>query len=290
MNAVFGFKPSFGRIPIADSYLGRCAGPITRTVADAALAMQVLSLPDARDFTALPPSGIDWTQLGLDVRGLRVGVCLEPLAGKTTDPEIVDAVERAAALFASAGASVTATGPYLSADLIGTTLVRFLTAHLWAQMNDDRFVDDLASATPEFVQAVSASGSLSALDLMRAYDGIPQLVAETMTMLDAFDVVLSPTSSVLAGPAESCMLTEVAAAANFTSAFNATGTPAASINCGFSQDGRPIGLQVAAGRNLDLRVLQVAAWYEANRPAEACPDWPALDLATPNTARQAPTE
>ena len=72
---IFGLKPSLGRVPIDPPYTGRAAGPMTRTVQDAALMMQVLSRPDARDSMSLPPQDIDWLRLapGLErLRGLRL--------------------------------------------------------------------------------------------------------------------------------------------------------------------------------------------------------------------------
>src|ERR1700710_139074 len=66
LTGTVGFKPSHGRVPIDPYSLGRCAGSLTRTVADAALAMTALSRPDPRDDTALPPSDIDWLALDGD--------------------------------------------------------------------------------------------------------------------------------------------------------------------------------------------------------------------------------
>ncbi|MFD9660984.1 amidase [Rhodococcus sp. NPDC059968] len=277
MNAAFGFKPSYGRVPINDTYLGRCAGPITRTVRDAALTMALLARPDARDHSALPDESIEWTDLDIDIRGLRIGVNFAPVDGKTADPEIVAAIRRAVAVFEAAGARVEIVEPYLSRDYLTTGFIPFFTAHLWAQMNDKNIVDDLSKANQEMVAAVSSIGSLSSLELMQAYDSIGPFVQETVDMLRRYDAVLSPTSGILAGPAESPMIHEFAGSANFTSAFNAAGTPAASINCGFSKDGRPIGLQIAADRRQDLTVLQVAAWYEAHRGPAATPRWSSLD-------------
>src|SRR6202171_3721530 len=72
-----GLKPSLGRIPIDPSYVGRVAGPMTRSVDDAALMMSVLSLPDSRDGMSLPPSDFDWRALDIDLKGLRIGLNLD---------------------------------------------------------------------------------------------------------------------------------------------------------------------------------------------------------------------
>src|SRR3954454_23088271 len=76
-----GLKPSLGRIPIDPPYVGRVAGPMTRTVDDAALMMSVLSRPDRRDGMSLPVQDIDWTDLSLNLRGLRVGLLLDAGVG-----------------------------------------------------------------------------------------------------------------------------------------------------------------------------------------------------------------
>ena len=81
---IFSLKPSLGRIPIDPPYTGRAAGPMTRSVADAALMMQVLSLPDARDSMSLPYQAIAWNKFdqGVNIlRGLRIGLLLEAGCG-----------------------------------------------------------------------------------------------------------------------------------------------------------------------------------------------------------------
>ena len=78
-------KPSAGRVPLDTPYLGRVAGPMTRTVADAALLMRVISRPDARDWTSLPPEDLDWLDLDRPVSGLRVGLHLDAGCGAPVD-------------------------------------------------------------------------------------------------------------------------------------------------------------------------------------------------------------
>jgi aspartyl-tRNA(Asn)/glutamyl-tRNA(Gln) amidotransferase subunit A len=100
---VFGLKPSFGRIPIDPTYYGRVAGPMTRTVRDAALMMKSLSRPDARDPMSLPYQDLPWLDLAIDIRGLRIGVMMEAGVGMSLDPGIRAAVRSAANAFADAG-------------------------------------------------------------------------------------------------------------------------------------------------------------------------------------------
>jgi len=84
-----GLKPSLGRVPVDPPYVGRVAGPMTRTVDDAALMMSVMSRPDRRDGMSLPPDNINWKALDKPLRKLRVGLMLDlgvgqPLGNKTS--------------------------------------------------------------------------------------------------------------------------------------------------------------------------------------------------------------
>src|SRR5215211_675075 len=79
--ALVGLKPSLGRVPIDPCYVGRVAGPMTRTVADAALMMATITRPDTRDGMSLPPETLDWSSLAIDIKGLRVGLMLDAGCG-----------------------------------------------------------------------------------------------------------------------------------------------------------------------------------------------------------------
>ena len=108
---IFTLKPSLGRIPIDPPYAGRVAGPMTRTVTDAALMMGVLAQPDDRDTMSLPAQSIDWQRLERDVNGLRIGYLPDIGVGLPVDPEIAAAVEAAAKRFEAAGARVERMAP-----------------------------------------------------------------------------------------------------------------------------------------------------------------------------------
>src|SRR5204863_5264721 len=110
---VFTLKPSLGRIPIDPPYAGRVAGPMTRTVADAALMMGVLSLPDARDAMSLPYQQIAWEHLDRRLAGLKIGLLLDAGWGLPVDPETRDAVVAAARAFEGAGAIVEPLAPVM---------------------------------------------------------------------------------------------------------------------------------------------------------------------------------
>src|SRR3954452_13536290 len=100
-------KPSLGRVPIDPCYVGRVAGPMTRTVDDAAVMMSVLSKPDRRDGMSLPAHTINWKALEKSPRKLRIGLMLDLGVGQALEKEVREVTVKAAKAFESAGAVVT---------------------------------------------------------------------------------------------------------------------------------------------------------------------------------------
>src|SRR5665213_3531024 len=110
-------KPSLGRVPIDPPYVGRVAGPITRTVDDAALMMSVLSRPDRRDGMSLPPDHINWQALDKPPRKLRIGLMLDLGVGQSLEREVREVAVRAAKAFESAGAVIAAVDSVLTREM-----------------------------------------------------------------------------------------------------------------------------------------------------------------------------
>src|ERR1700736_5190536 len=105
-NGLVALKPSLGRIPIDPPYVGRVAGPMTRTVDDAALMMSVLSRPDRRDGMSLPPDNINWKALDRSLRKLRIALMLDLGVGQALEREVREVAVKAARAFESAGGIV----------------------------------------------------------------------------------------------------------------------------------------------------------------------------------------
>ncbi|MBA2675260.1 amidase, partial [Ramlibacter sp.] len=274
---LFTLKPSLGRVPIDPPYMGRAAGPMTRTVADAALCMQVLARPDARDSMNLPWQDIAWHDIGQGpgrLKGLRIGLLLEAGCGLALDAEIRAAVENAARLFERAGAVVAPMQPFMTQGMLDGI------DHFWRM----RSHVDMQGLSPEAQARVlpyirtwadSADG-MSGEALFRAFSQLHLTRATTVKACSAFDYVLSPVSPVGAAPAEDASPTNDPLRPlehiGFTVPFSMSEQPAASINCGYTRAGMPIGLQIAGQRFDDLGVLQVARAYEAIREPQR--PWP----------------
>ena len=269
---VFGLKPSHGRIPVDPPAAARVIGPMTRTVADAALLMQVVARPDARDYMSLPPNDFAWQRLERNVKGLRIGLWTETTGGWPIDAEVKEAVLAAARLFEQAGAIVEPLADWSTLDM------RMGMAHFFTM----RCRVDLAAMPPERAklaagyihQAAEFAASLTPEDTFRAFTRMQALRAATVAATQPFDYVLSPVSPVLpfAADAINSGSENPLKDSHFTSVFNQSEQPAASINCGHATNGLPIGLQIAGRRFDDLGVLQMARFYESVRPAQA--RWP----------------
>jgi aspartyl-tRNA(Asn)/glutamyl-tRNA(Gln) amidotransferase subunit A len=269
-------KPSYGRVPLDAPYFGRCAGPITRTVGDAALFMQVLSQPDVRDWSSLPQANIDWSDLDLDVRGLRVAVHVDAGCGMAVDPVVAEAVEGAAQLFADAGAIVEQITPFMTPTML-EDLDLFWRVRSWndfVQLSPQRQSDVL----PFIVDWCSGGAKVSGARTIACYQSTMKLRAATVAATAAYDLVLSPVAPTVAFPAEWPMPfgNEDGGMAHigFCAPYSMSGQPACSINCGFTDDHKTIGVQIAGRRFDDLGVLRACAWYEQARPASATPVWP----------------
>jgi aspartyl-tRNA(Asn)/glutamyl-tRNA(Gln) amidotransferase subunit A len=274
-TGVVGFKPSFGRVPVAPPYYGRVAGPLTRTVADAARAMAVISGADDRDHMSLPPHPLAWDELAGDVTGLRIGLLQNAGAGLPVDPEITDAVASAAAALDRAGAHVEPVEPLLTEEMLGglDRFWRMRSYRDWSCLPPERRGRMLPYLRAWMEPAAGFTGT-------EVFDGFSQMDAMSIAVRDgmgALDVLVSPVAPVAAFAAElpspagdpARALEHIA----FTVPFNMSGHPAISVPWTTTSNGRPIGVQLVGRRFADLVVLRLAAACEALRPAS--PPWPA---------------
>lgn len=273
-NGIFGLKPSHGRVPVDPPYVGRVVGPMTRTVEDAALMMATMSRPDRRDGTSLPPADIQWRDLSIDVSGLRIGLMLDGGCGLPVDPEIRDAVTAAARKFEDAGAIVEEVGPVLSREMLDG-LDNFWRARFWAQMLALKEAQREA-ILPYIFEWAKGGAAVSGADAVAGFDQTFAMRKACGALFARVDAVLSPTNPVMSYPAEWASpindphrpFEHIA----FTVPWNMSEQPAASINCGYSERGMPIGLQIVGPRFADLFVLKLSKVYEEWRGAGR--DWP----------------
>ena len=274
---IFSLKPSLGRIPIDPPYTGRAAGPMTRSVADAALMMQVLALPDARDSMSLPFQAIAWQEFDQGVsflRGLKIGLLLDAGCGLPVEPEVKAAIEHAARLLERAGAIVEPMQPFMTPAMLDGM------DHAW-RMRSHMDLAALPAAKkalvlPYIQQWADSAANLTGPQVFAAYSQFHATRLASVRACEGFDFVISPTSPMPAFAAELPSPTNDPLRPlehiGFTVPYNMSEQPAASVNCGYTRSGLPIGLQIAGKRFDDLGVLQVSRAFELLRDPQR--PWP----------------
>jgi len=272
---VVGLKPSLGRVPIHPAYAGRVAGPITRDVGDAALAMSVLARPDARDATSLPPQSIAWHELDVDLRGLRVGLLLDAGWGLAVDAEVRAAVEAAARRFEQAGAIVEPLAPFTTRAMADGMFL-FWRMRSWLDI-EALPPERRAKVLPYIVAWARAAAGASGADIFRAQAQMQSIREAAVAASEPYGLVLAPVSPVVGFPAEWASPTNDPEHAlehiAFTLPYNFGEQPALSVPCAMSSEGLPIGLQIAGRRFDDLGVLRAArAWERLRDPLPAWPE------------------
>jgi aspartyl-tRNA(Asn)/glutamyl-tRNA(Gln) amidotransferase subunit A len=271
---IFTLKPSLGRIPIYPPYAGRVAGPMTRTVADSAALMAVLSRPDARDTMSLPWQDIAWNQLERDVKGLRLGLMMDAGWGLPVETDVATAVHAAARAFEAAGAIVEPMAPFMQRSM-AEGMDDFWRCRAW--MDISALPEARRARVLPFIHEWARGGAgLSGERVFRGYSQMGAMREAAVTACSRFDFVLSPTAPIPAYEAElPCPTNDPSRPFEhiaFTLAFNMSEQPASSINCGYTAMGLPIGLQIIGKRFDDLGVLQLSRAWERMRPAQR--DWP----------------
>ena len=275
-NGIFGIKPSQGRVPRYGGY-GRPAanhfsqsGPMTRSVADCALLLQVLAGPDSRDVTSLRQTPPDFSAgLQSGVRGMRLA--WSPDFGYAgVDPEVLQVTEKAARLFEELGATVD-TPNFALEDPFPAFWDVFATA---TYTSYGHLLEEHRNEFSYYGRRSMEHGEeVTGADLSRALYQVDQLGRQLEDFFDDYDLLLSPTMAVPAFPIDQRpsviggkQVEPFWGYLPFTYPINMSGQTASSVPCGFSQDGMPIGLHIVGPRGSEAKVLQASAAFEAAQP------------------------
>jgi aspartyl-tRNA(Asn)/glutamyl-tRNA(Gln) amidotransferase subunit A len=208
------------------------------------------------------------------VRGLKIGLLLDAGAGLPVDPEIAAAVHAAAERFAAAGAEVEAIAPYFTRAMLDG-MDAFWRMRSWLDFQSLP-AERRAKVLPFIARWVEGGARLTGAEVFRGYSQMGAMRDAAVAAHRPFDFVLSPTSPIAAFAAELASPTDDPQRPLehivFTVAYNMSEQPAASINCGWTSSGLPIGLQIAGKRHDDLGVLQLSRAWEQLRPTPR--PWP----------------
>ena len=272
-SGIFGLKPTWGlvpHVPVRNSDQVSHVGPMARTVADAALFLNATAGPHPFDHTSLTARDADY-RVGLerDIEGLRIAYSPD-LGHARVDPEVAAAVGDAVRVFESCGCRVVETMPAWGPD--GPEIGRFFwTVHevpLAGLLDEWRDQMD-----PGLVACIEAGQGKSADEYLAMRARKLGYVEQQHRFMADWDLLVTPTVSVAAFPAERLQPEhwpehpwDWLQWAEFSYPFNMSGLPAASVPCGFTPDGLPVGMQIVGRRGADRSVLQAAATFERARP------------------------
>ena len=269
-----GLKPSLGRVPIDPPYVGRVAGPMTRIVDDAALMMSVLSKPDRRDGTSLPPDNINWKALEKSPRKLRLGLMLDLGVGQALEKPVREVAVKAAKAFESAGAVVTEVNGILTREMLDG-LDDFWRARMWDDL-EKLTPEERGKALPYIHQWAEKGAKLSGVDVIRGFNMTMAIRAAAAKLFCDLDYVISPVSPVVKFGAELASPFHDPARPFehicYTVPWNMAENPALSINGGYDAQGFPIGVQIIGRRFDDHGVLALAKTFESLRGPQR--PWP----------------
>ena len=267
-SGAFGFKQTFGRVPVyPPSQNGTLfhVTPLTRSVRDVALLLDVIARPDTRDWNALPPADIAWGR-GIDegIKGLRIA--FSPALGYAqVDPEVEKIVADAVKVFADHGAIVELVDPGIEDPLpIFLTFWQAGAAKLLAS-----FAPDRRALTEPGLQAAAEQGrAIDGVTYLQAVDRREALGRHFSQFHQKWDLLITPTTAHPASAinASQADLAERPIRSPFTYPFNLTQQPAASVPAGLTKAGLPVGLQIVGVKFADATVLREARAFEISRP------------------------
>jgi len=280
---VVGLKPSFGRVPYHPASSADTLshiGPITRTVADAALALDVLTGPDDRDRLTLPaivpPTGtyLAAASLGANssLEGIRFGWS-ETLGYATVDREVAVLTAAAIRRFSDIVGSIEAVqltwaDPFdawwtIFYGGVGAALVEYLPK--WREQMD-----------PGLVEVVERARGLTAFDYNNACFRRVDFWHQVRACLENVDIIMTPTVAVpapsLTGELSRLEPGHLPSWSPFSYPFNLTGQPAITVPLGWTKAGLPVGLQLVGRRYDEATLLRAAAAFETIAPGKH--QWP----------------
>jgi aspartyl-tRNA(Asn)/glutamyl-tRNA(Gln) amidotransferase subunit A len=270
---IYGLKASWGRIPVYPSSAAWSlshTGPMTRTVKDAALMMNACAGPDERDQYSLPATKVDYVKaLKGSLKGLRVAWSEKLGVAPAVDPEVSAATAKAARAFRELGCKVETAEPTWPSpyDCWRTIFLGGIGARLAPYLDRRDQID------PGLLPIVEEATKLPPTKYVQAWFDRLAWWQHARTFFERYDLLLTPTVACPPLPIGQFYPDEIGgvkvgreAGSAFTYIFNMTGQPAATVPCGFTKAGLPIGLQIVGRRYDDVTVLRASAAFEAAHP------------------------
>src|SRR6267378_1170120 len=270
---IYGLKPSYGRVPmwpVSNNDYSSHNGPMTRTVADAALMLSIMAGPDDLDRTSLDGAPADYVgRLRRDLEGLRVAYSPD-LGGLRVDPEVAALVRAGVRAFEELGCVVEEVKPRFADthEMIRLTWSAHEAGNRAPYLSQWRERMD-----PGLVACIEDGLRVSLVDYIQMRDRKLAFWDSVRPLFETHTLLLTPSVSVPAFEVNRLNPTHFPPHAwdwfpwaSFSYPFNFTGQPAATVPAGLTASGLPVGLQIVGRRFDDLTVLQASAAFETARP------------------------
>ena len=264
---IVGLKPTYGRVSrygvVTLSWSQDHAGPMTRTVEDTAYMLQAIAGHDPKDPTSSQAPVPDYSRsLREDIRGVRIGLPRHYFFAEDpgVSPEVVAKVEQAVSVLEELGAHVEeVTIPSLDHVRAANSVIMVSEAFAYHEPN-------LKTRPQEFGEIVRGrfriGGLMSASDYLQAQRVRTWARRDFARVMKTVDFLVTPTMTQPAAAFEGYDPTFTVRGKSFTAPFNVTGLPAISIPCGFTENGLPIGMQIAGKPFDEPGVIQAAYTYQ----------------------------
>jgi aspartyl-tRNA(Asn)/glutamyl-tRNA(Gln) amidotransferase subunit A len=275
---VFGIKPTFGLVPRSPGFSPPSwaslahTGPITRTVADAALALEVIAGYDLRDAASLPVAPLKYDVKPGKLTGFRIGASAD-FGYAAVDPAVRAAFAKSVGVLERCGADIVAKGPALDSNILEHTLkpIAFVEQ---AAAASGRTLTELVDSDPEYREVVRAGRAYSGTDYIEASYRRGQARNAFLKLFERVDALVTPMVAVTAFEAGRLGVDTVDGIAvdkhlgwsPFSWPINLAGLPAATVPCGFDGDGMPIGLQIIGPWLSEAMIFRIAAAFEEAQP------------------------
>ena len=276
---IYGIKPTQGRVsgysglagPAMPNFFGQ-QGPLSRTVKDSALLLQVMAGHDPRDPITLRETPPDFVAaVGKDIKGLRIAWSPDYGFG-AVEPEVIEVASRAAQVFAELGCHVEDSDLVMDSPYAAFGPIYESAAYASYAQYLESHGDQMTGFTRDFIEAGSR---VTGADYARALGLMDRLKAQMTDLFEHFDLLLSPTLAMTALPVGE-FPEQIAGRPvyphryfgfhPFTYPINAIGHAAASVPAGFSSDGLPIGLHIVGRKGGEETVIAASAAFEEARP------------------------
>lgn len=262
---IVGFKPTFGRVSLRGvfplSWNLDHVGPLTKSVKDAALMLQIISIYDPIDPASIKMLTGDYLgHLVDDVKGRKIALGIGDFIEKA-EPEVLSAVQKAAKVLESLGCKVTE----VNVDWMREAAVanKTMTQSDGAAVHRDRLKEHPEMFGEDIRRRLQDGANTSSTEYILARRTQAEVRKRFEQFFESYDFLILPTTPIAAPTIEGHDAVEQAGRlTRFTAPFNLAGLPALSLPCGFTKEGLPIGLQIVSRAWGDAKVLNVGHAFE----------------------------